>query len=91
MKFTLTAPPASIEIGNYMRYEENYQDGLRYFFLSPKPKISRHGPGKAFVWSTKKNAFRMSEEGQFRLDRLYTGRSFPESKPEKNMSYVDGT
>jgi hypothetical protein len=32
----------------------------------------------------------MSEEGQFKMDKLYTGRSFPESKPDKYMSYLDG-
>jgi hypothetical protein len=38
----------------------------------------------------KKNQFRMSEEGQFIMDKLNTGRYFPESKPDKYLSYVDG-
>jgi hypothetical protein len=42
------------------------------------------------VWSTKKIDWWMTEKGQFKMDKLYQGRTFPESKPDKYMSYVDG-
>jgi hypothetical protein len=42
------------------------------------------------VWSTKKNDWWMTEKGQFKMDKLEQGRSFPESKPDKHMNYVDG-